>query len=630
MSLLTPNAEEVVRKRWLRRDPSGDPAETVEQMFWRVAATVSQADLDPGPIADRFYGMMTNLDFLPNSPTFTGAGIEGMGQLAACFVLPVEDSMESIFTTLRKAALIQKTGGGNGFSFSRLRHKGSLVQSSMGQASGPVSFMKVYDSAFGAIFQGGARRGANMGVLDVDHPDIREFINCKRVEGEVANFNISVAITDAFIRAYKEDQPFDLKFRSVPVESISARELFREIATLAHHNGEPGVLFLDRSEATNPCPHLYTYRATNPCGEAWLGDHENCCLGSVNLARHITSDGQVMWSKLAQTVQDAVHFLDNVVTVNRYVPEVPELRAAAHASRRIGLGIMGLADALILCGYSYASAAGRQFAQQIMAFIQYNAMLASVELARTRGPFPHIKGSIFDPDDFRWPIPTDTRGIDWEYLVRQIKTHGIRNCAVTTIAPTGTLSTVAGVEGYGCEPIFALAYARWLVEGAGRKRLDYVSPLFQQALASQGYTADNPKTERILAHAQDFGSIQNTDLPPVLRELFVTANDISMEDHILMQAALQPYVSNAISKTINAPAATTVEEVEKAYLMAWELGCKGLTIYRTGSREQVVLETKSTVAAKSAETCPSCGAATLRHTEGCTTCDSCGYGKCSV
>src|SRR5512140_431908 len=408
---LTDNARQVLVRRYVRRGADGKPAETVEEMFWRVAYHVAKQEdsygKDVTSRAVEYYDLLTSKRFFPNSPTFTGAGTP-LGQLAACFVLPITDDMgrdtAGIFQTLRDAALIQQTGGGNGFAFSRLRPKGALVQSSAGQATGPVGFLRVYDHAFGEIAQGGTRRGANMGVLRVDHPDVEEFITCKTDENQITNFNISVGITDAFMRAVRDDLDWELRFPDVhdpkyrevggtleqmeqggvrihTYRKVRARELFDKIVQQAHHNGEPGMLFLDASNRSNPVPHLYPLEATNPCGEQWLGPYENCCLGSINLAEHCGLDGTVDWEGLRQSVELSTRFLDDVVDTNAYVPAVPQLSEAAHRARRIGLGIMGLADLMYHVGVRYSSPEGQEFGAQVMEFVRYHAMQTSIELA---------------------------------------------------------------------------------------------------------------------------------------------------------------------------------------------------------------------------------------------------------
>ena len=617
---ISPNGLEVLRRRYLRKGPDGKPMENVPEMFWRVASNVAlperswSGDEAYARASQQFYDLLANLKFFPNSPTFTGAGTP-LGQLAACFVLAIDDDMgkdsdEGIFNTLRNAALIQQTGGGNGFSFSRLRPKGGAVKTSAGVASGPVGFLRVYDAAFGEIAQGGSRRGANMGVLRVDHPDIEEFIACKSEEGQIANFNISVGVTDIFMQAVKEDGDFDLvdpRTKEV-VRTLRARTLFEEIIKHAHRNGEPGVLFLDAANRSNPVPHLYELEATNPCGEQFLGPFENCCLGSINLAQHVTADGQIDWAVLEETVVQSTRFLDDVVSANKYVPAVPQLEDAAHRVRRIGLGIMGLADVMYMLGVRYGDDESLDLAGQVMEFVRYHCMRTSIELARERGPFPAISGSLYDPDNLRWQPPApvqpfthdfDRPHLSWELIVDGIKAHGIRNGAQTTIAPTGTIGTVTGCEGYGCEPVFALAYTRYVKEAAGDVALTYVSPLFLQALDAAGIVGD--QRQAIVDQIVLTGTCQGIDeLPADLRHTFVVSQDIAPTEHVLMQAALQRYVDNSISKTCNFPPEAEPADVADAYMMAWELGCKGLTVYVTGSRQEVVLETKATADAKKA------------------------------
>lgn len=634
--ILTDNSRQVLMKRYVRRGKDGSQVETVEEMFWRVAYHVakieSQWEEDVLQRARQFYKLLTEKRFFPNSPTFTGAGTP-LGQLAACFVLPISDDMgrdpAGIFQTLRDAALIQQTGGGNGFSFSRLRPKGSLVKSSAGQATGPVGFLRVYDQAFGEIAQGGTRRGANMAVLRVDHPDIEDFITCKTNENAITNFNISVGITDAFMRAVRDDESWPLRFPDVdspeysgfngtleqaedagiPIkvhETVRARELFNKIVLQAHHNGEPGVLFLDTANRANPVPQLYQLEATNPCGEQFLGSYENCCLGSVNLAQHLCDDQGVDWEKLAQSVRTATIFLDDVVDANAYVPAVPQLEEAARRARRIGLGIMGLSDLMYHAGIRYGSSDGQEFAAQVMEFLRYHAMLTSVELARQRGAFPAIEESIYDPQSIRWhppkPIKPYTRDwgrpkLDWNQVIEGIRQHGIRNAAQTTVAPTGTIATVAGCEGYGCEPVFALAYIRHVNDNGHDLQLTYTSPQFEQALINAGL--DEMTREQIIHRVMELGTCQDVDdVPADIRNTFVVSSDITAEEHVRMQAALQAFVDNSLSKTINFPEDASEEDVAMAYELAWELGCKGITVYVTGSRQKVVLETNATAKQK--------------------------------
>ena len=635
---LTDNSIQVLSKRYVRRLPDGKPAESIDEMFWRVAYHVARAEeIYSGDVLDTakvYYRFMSEKLFFPNSPTFTGAGTP-LGQLAACFVLPISDDMgkksTGIFQTLRDAALIQQTGGGNGFSFSRLRPKGMIVRSSAGQATGPTGFLRVYDHAFDEVAQGGSRRGANMATLRIDHPDIEDFICCKTNENSITNFNISVGITDAFMQAVTDDQDWDLVYpdltspltkdfdgdvdqareAGLPIKvfkTVRARELFDLFVNQAHHNGEPGVLFLDHANKYNPVPNLYKLESTNPCGEQWLGPYENCCLGSINLAQHVKEDGSVDWEKLEQSAVTATRFLDNVIDVNAYVQAVPQLKEAALKARRIGLGIMGLADLMFNSGIRYGSADGQEFAAQVMEFVRFHSMKESIRLAESRGSFPAIEGSIYDPNDMKWEIPTPVTPykhdwgrpeINWQDIDQGIRKHGIRNAAQTTIAPTGTIATVTGCEGYGCEPVFALAYIRHMNDNGNDVLLTYASPLFEKALIKSGL--DEETRKNIFDKVMEKGTCQDIDeIPADIRRTFVVSSDITAEEHVRMQAALQAFVDNSLSKTINFPENTQPEEIAKAYHLAWELGCKGTTVYVTGSREIVVLETKKTAKEKQA------------------------------
>jgi ribonucleoside-diphosphate reductase alpha chain len=633
---LSENGRQVMVRRYVRRGRDGEPAESVEEMFWRVAYHVAKVEQTWGgdvlERAKQFYKLLTHKQFFPNSPTFTGAGTP-LGQLAACFVLPISDDMgrdsAGIFQTLRDAALIQQTGGGNGFTFSRLRPKGTRVKTSAGQATGPVGFLRVYDKAFGEIAQGGTRRGANMAVLRVDHPDVEEFITCKIDENAITNFNISVGITDAFMRAVENDDWWELRFPDVsgpeykgfygsleqaeaaglPIKvhkRVRARDLFDKIIHQAHHNGEPGMLFLDAANRSNPVPHLYQMEATNPCGEQWLGPYENCCLGSVNLAQVTGTDGSVDWEKLRQQVVLSTIFLDDVVEANAYVPAVPQLKEAAHRARRIGLGIMGLGDLMYHAGIRYGSEEGQEFSAQVMEFVRYHTMLTSIELAEQRGAFPAIQGSIYDPADLTWEPPQPLAPyqddwsrptVDWSLVVEGIRKNGIRNAAQTTVAPTGTIATVAGCEGYGCEPVFALAYIRHVNDNGKDLQLTYTSPLFEKALSQAGI--DQKTHDTIIKRVMEEGSCQDIrELPEHIRHTFVVSQDVSAEEHVRMQGALQAFVDNSLSKTVNFPASASEEDVATVYKLAWELGCKGITVYVTGSRQKVVLETHATAQKK--------------------------------
>ncbi|MBN8582683.1 MAG: adenosylcobalamin-dependent ribonucleoside-diphosphate reductase [Anaerolineae bacterium] len=635
---LTDNARQVLMKRYVRRGDDGKPAENVEEMFWRVAHHVAKVEEQWGAdVQERtieYYHLLSSKKFFPNSPTFTGAGTP-LGQLAACFVLPITDDMgrhsAGIFQTLRDAALIQQTGGGNGFSFSRLRPQGARVQTSAGQATGPVGFLRVYDHAFGEIAQGGTRRGANMAVLRVDHPDVEEFITCKINENSITNFNISVGITDAFMEAVRDDKEWELRFPDLiemkqkgfsgtleqaealgikihVYKTVNARELFNKIVKQAHHNGEPGMLFLDAANRSNPVPHLYPLEATNPCGEQWLGPYENCCLGSVNLNEHCGPDGTVDWETLRKSVVTSTRFLDDVVEANAYVPAVAQLKEAAHKARRIGLGIMGLADLMYHVGVRYGSKEGQEFGAQVMEFVRYHAMMTSVELAEERGPFPAIQGSIYDMDNMKWEAPKSLVSyqnnwnrpeVKWDAVVSGIKKHGIRNAAQTTVAPTGTIATVAGCEGYGCEPVFALAYIRHVNDNGKDLKLTYASPRFDEALKKLGLGEE--KRQEIVEQVMSQGTCQHIpELPQHIRDTFVVSGDVTAEEHVRMQGALQAFVDNSLSKTVNFFEGATEADVAIAYQLAWELGCKGITVYVTGSRDKVVLETKATADKKEA------------------------------
>lgn len=626
---LTENAMQILKRRYIRHDEKGSLVESAEDMFWRVAYHVAKSEDkwngDVDQRAKEFYHLMVSRKFFPNSPTFTGAGTP-LGQLAACFVLPISDDMgktsSGIFQTLRDAALIQQTGGGNGFSFSGLRPKGSQVNSSAGQATGPVGFLRVYDNAFGEIAQGGTRRGANMAVLRVDHPDIEEFIECKTNENHITNFNISVGITDAFMKAVENDEEWELVFPDVKdkryhsfegsiekakklgipmivYKKVRARELFNRIVAQAHHNGEPGLLFLDVANRSNPVPHLYQLESTNPCGEQWLGPYESCCLGSINLSQFCGENQSIQWDEIRKAVETAVLFLDDVIDANQYVPAVPQLKENALRARRIGLGVMGLADLLFHTHTRYGSPTGQELASQVIEFIRYHAMRTSIELAQSRGPFPAIRGSIYDSNNLTWEIPkslveyqTDWNRpkLDWEKIRDGFRQHGIRNAAQMTIAPTGTIGTVAGCEGYGCEPVFALAYTRHVNDNGRDLQLNYASPLFEKALIQSGLPEE--KREKIIEKVLKYGTCQNlAEVPQEIKNVFVVSQDISAEEHVRMQAAMQAFVDNSLSKTINFAANASQRDIAQAYQLAWQLGCKGITVYVAGSREKEVLQT---------------------------------------
>lgn len=575
---LTENALTVLKTRYLLRDERGIVIETPEEMFRRVARAIASVEaLYGGSMEEwekKFYDTMSNLFFLPNTPTLINAG-KDIGQLAACFVLPVEDSMKSIFDSLKNAALILQSGGGTGFSFSRLRPRADVVKSTGGIASGPVSFMKIYNTATEVIKQGGARRGANMGILRVDHPDILEFIKIKRYAEELRNFNISVAVTDEFIEALRNNSEYAIinpRSKQV-IGHLKASTVFQGIVESAWESGDPGLVFIDRINRDNPTPHIGEIESTNPCGEQPLLPYEACVLGSINLSRMVKEvrsqksevrskekGYDIDWDSLAYLVQLAVRFLDNAIDANKY--PVSEIEKMHKGNRKIGLGVMGWADLLIRLGIKYNSMKAFKLAREVMRFIRDHARAASSELAKQRGSFPNFKGSIYDTAEFYSNI-------------------GLRNATTTTIAPTGTLSIIAGCSS-SIEPLFAIAYKRLVLD----TELYEIHPYFIEVAERRGFYSP----ELIHKITLKGGLRGFREVPRDVKRLFITALEIPLEDHIEVQSAFQEFTDNAVSKTINLKHRATKEDVAKAFLLAYDKGCKGITIFRYGSKRGTLIK----------------------------------------
>jgi ribonucleoside-diphosphate reductase alpha chain len=573
---LTENALTVLKTRYLLRDEKGNITEKPAEMFHRVARVIASAETryrgNHEEWEKKFYDAMSNLLFLPNTPTLINAGKE-LGQLAACFVLPVDDSMKSIFDSLKNAALILQSGGGTGFSFSKLRPRADVVKSTGGIASGPVSFMRIYNTATEVIKQGGARRGANMGILRIDHPDIMEFIKIKRHAEELRNFNISISVTDEFMKALKNDSLYNLlnpRSKRI-IGRLKAKDVFNEIVESAWETGDPGLVFIDRINRDNPTPHIGEIESTNPCGEQPLLPFEACVLGSINLLKVLkqsvrkgarergredfqSSSFEIDWGLLSNLVKLAVRFLDNAIDANKY--PVSEIEKMHKGNRKIGLGVMGWADMLIRLGIMYNSPKAYELAREVMGFIRNRAREASCELAKQRGTFLNFKDSIYDKPEI-------------------VSMGGLRNATTTTIAPTGTLSLIAGCSS-GIEPLFAIAYKRLVLE----TELYELHPYFLETAKQKGFFSPEI-IERVSARGHLKGI---KEIPRDVKRLFVTAHEISPKDHIEMQSAFQEFTDNAVSKTINLKHRATREDVENAFLLAYEKGCKGITVFRYGSK----------------------------------------------
>ena len=651
---LSENAIKVLERRYLKRDENGVCVETPATMFRRVADSIAKGQLEYGvsesetkKLADEYYEMITNRYFMPNSPTLMNAGRE-LGQLSACFVLPVEDSLEGIFEAIKNTALIHKSGGGTGFSFSRLRAKNSVVKSTMGVSSGPVSFMEVFNAATEAVKQGGTRRGANMGILRVDHPDILEFINCKNDTSRLNNFNISVAITDKFMEALKKGTDYELinPNNGTVAGTMSAKHIFDLIVDSAWRTGEPGIIFIDTMNVDNPTPQLGQIESTNPCGEVPLLPFEACNLGSINLGLMV-ENGKINWDKLAEVTRLSIRFLDDVITVNNY--PLPKIAEMVSNNRKIGLGVMGWADMLMKMETSYSSEEGVKLGAQVMEFIDYHSKVESIELAKKRGSFANFKGSIYDNQHF---LENKYKGKSagmitddmWKDLDEQIEKFGIRNATTTCIAPTGTISMIASASG-GIEPLFGLVFMRNIMDGT---EMLEVNPIFKEYAINHGIYS-----EELMRKISEEGTIAHIEgVDDKTKQIFVTAHDVTPYWHVKMQAAFQLHTDNAVSKTVNFVESATREDIENTYMLAYENNLKGITVYRNNCRPiQPMNLTKKKEETKQVEekiavqeeptaeeynptgeiktvVCPECGTK-IQMAEGCFICPGCGYSGCA-
>jgi len=662
---LSENAIKVLEKRYLKRDSDGKCTETPEDMFLRVSKTIASAELEYGKsqqyvdkLTEKFYEMITNKYFMPNSPTLMNAGRE-LGQLSACFVLPVEDSLYGIFETIKNTALIHQSGGGTGFSFSRLRPKNDVVRSTMGVSSGPISFMEVFNAATEAVKQGGTRRGANMGILRVDHPDILDFIDCKNDTTKLNNFNISVALTDKFMEAYFNNENYDLIHPNTKksVKKLSAKMVFDKIVDGAWRNGEPGIIFIDTMNNDNPTPKLGEIESTNPCGEVPLLPYEACNLGSINLNQMVKEEnGKIVvdWDLLSKTTRCAIRFLDNVITVNNY--PLPQISEMVTNNRKIGLGIMGWADMLMKMEISYASEEGVNLASKIMEFIDYESKIESVELSKERGSFKNFEGSIYSQENYLYN-KFKGKGINisdekWKELDDLIKQYGIRNATTTCIAPTGTISMIASASG-GIEPLFGLVFSRLIMD---ETEMLEINPIFKEYIVKHNLYSDD-----LMKKIAVDGSVAHIEeLSDEIKNIFVTAHDVTPYWHVKMQAAFQLHTDNAVSKTVNFVESATHKDIEETYVLAYKNHLKGITVYRNNSRsfqpmnldgvnkgvnnevnkgvnkgiypnetkkDENVSEYNPTGEIKTV-ICPECGNK-IEMAEGCFICLNCGYSGCS-